>query len=1196
MSTRFDVLARDDVDKYYRQISLMLGVHHTNLLRNLLLCQSCRKCPDVVNEYTSEHMPWLVSFKCKSCPMMWAICQECSVEKQPALPGKNTKRMRNDLRRDLFEAILMEHHDKHHGNLHESNDFNESDEEHSESIFLTEHGCMMHETNYMEGQQISVSIQLMRAQLFSEDDNRLPSKDFITDMVLEKEAYGSYTEFLIKKCWVKNDDVTLRIEDCDLFLKIVKELVLSSRGTNDRFMSIIEKIQCRHFIDNDNRDRKIHDLQMKVNVLMEEKKLLLSAIRNVEGFDQNLHACMVSQVSDIQEEMSDEYQSTLSIPNDSECVIDLPLPTTTSEARHLLENKTSFVQMLPIPAIHFQRHDGYSYVMPSDVLELSLALGIDMEEVFHQQLGRNESTLSHRSIFRTPNMIEKMGLHSEISEEPDTLYVPIALWSDGFDAGSQAKSNRSLVKLTTLHIPHPSLSKEHVFPIALGRHVGNHDIVRKVFWDDIDALSRSTRLCFVSKLKRTVPVKFVMSYIIMDRPEHSEWTGFASHAGLYSTVPGISCPISVQRSTYQLPQAAGVDVLRPLSSCIDCYTRRILRYQIRDNTGCASSSEVCDVCDDWSLEKCEFKPNKGYPIDSPFFSEIMKSKPITFDSMRDACATIFEKVYKFDWTREKAMRFGQVECLRTEIIHSMYSLARSMRPNPRPPNVIINCPDLPVEELPAGLRQKQIKLQECFVGLMHTLILNLGRHLLDTVRTLLLEQKMWELYRLESQKVLKSAQSLSIHWCKAWHYGSNKNPSAPWVSENYLAYAFLAKSMASVLPYETEDFSPYSEVIMQTMTAYNSLVSTAMMHEYPSTDVCERMIGLSKIFLSTFGILDNMVKKRTTPKLETASCMVNILSIGETMKRHGILRAYWEGNIHGEGYIRFIKPSINRGVDMLGTCSSVMRKTYQCRCLEGMISDTDSFLCLREEDSADDEQSRYDAARYRKFHAYKSEGLFQENITSHSCLGCMISEGQKEIYILFGRGRNKRYRRIELIETETVASTFCFNVELEEEVTIVEEANMSFVEGLTSGILMPMCKHEINTRNDEEDQVTRKYYLHTENHEELTGHECQFAPPNIHINRSVAEYINGVPTDDSDIETSVDITDRDFCVSFVGKQVLAIDDFIEGVVTSFKYIERRRTFEDAEWTVTYSRAENAEGRPNVKERMNYSQLMDCLIE
>jgi hypothetical protein len=208
----------------------------------------------------------------------------------------------------------------------------------------------------------------------------------------------------------------------------------------------------------------------------------------------------------------------------------------------------------------------------------------------------------------------------------------------------------------------------------------------------------------------------------------------------------------------------------------------------------------------------------------------------------------------------------------------------------------------------------------------------------------------------------------------------------------------------------------------------------------------------------------------------------------------------------------------------------------------------------------------------------------------------MISEVEKEIYILFGRGRNKRYIRIELVETETIASTFCFNVELAEEVIIVEQANMSFVEGLTSGILMPMCKHEINTRNDEEYQDSWKYYLHTENHEELTGHECQFGPPTIHIIDSVADYINGIQRDDDDIETSVDITDRDFCVSFVGKQVLAIDPFIEGVVTSYKYIERRRTFEDAEWTVTYSRADNAEGRQHVKERMDYSSLMDCLIE
>ena len=140
----------------------------------------------------------------------------------------------------------------------------------------------------------------------------------------------------------------------------------------------------------------------------------------------------------------------------------------------------------------------------------------------------------------------------------------------------------------------------------------------------------------------------------------------------------------------------------------------------------------------------------------------MRSKEITFLSMRNACAVIFQKVYKYDWTRDNAVRFGQVECLRSDIISSMYSLARNMRPHPKPRQPILDCPAMPLEHLPTGLRQKQVNLQECLVGLMHTLVLNLGRHLVDTIRTLLQERRMWDMYRRESLKVLKSAQSLSI--------------------------------------------------------------------------------------------------------------------------------------------------------------------------------------------------------------------------------------------------------------------------------------------------------------------------------------------------------------------------------------------------------------------------------------------------
>ena len=603
MSSRCDVLARDNINDYYRQISLILGVHRTNVLKNSLLCHSCNKCPDVVDGYTCAQMPWLMSFECKSCPMTWGVCKECQIEDQPTLPGNNTKRMRKDLRQDLFEVSLFEHHENYHSNINELE--NEDDDEDSNE---TDNDLLLYHENearcgysLIEARSIEVSLELAKAQLFSDDDNRMTSasKNLVTDMVMAKETEGSYAEFLIKKCWVKNDEVTLKREDCDLFLKVVKELVLSSRDCNQRFMFIVEKVESRHFSDNLKKDGRISKLEEEVHLLKERNKALMDIIHSVESLDAMTHTYMMSKVSDVVIGSFEEFNESVTTNVDSSNpVMDLLLPSTMSEARHLLENRNSFVQSLPIPPIHCQNVDGYTYVLPSDVLELSLAFGVDTELVYDNEFHENVTTLPDRSIFRTQNMINKITTNSVDDDENRSLYVPIAIWSDGFDAGSQAKSNRSLVKLTTLHIPHPTISKEQVFPIGLGRHLGDHENIWRVIWDDVQALSRSPRLCYIPKLKRTIPVKFILSYLIMDRPEHSEWTGFASHAGLYSTIPGRSCPIAVQRSSNQTLQSAGVHVIRPLSSCTDCYSRRILRYNANNIRDYASSSLVCEVCDD----------------------------------------------------------------------------------------------------------------------------------------------------------------------------------------------------------------------------------------------------------------------------------------------------------------------------------------------------------------------------------------------------------------------------------------------------------------------------------------------------------------------------------------------------------------------------------------------------------------------
>ena len=77
------------------------------------------------------------------------------------------------------------------------------------------------------------------------------------------------------------------------------------------------------------------------------------------------------------------------------------------------------------------------------------------------------------------------------------------------------------------------------------------------------------------------------------------------------------------------------------------------------------------------------------------------------------------------------IRYGQVECVKRNIILDIFKIAKSMRPNnkklaQRP------VPSVPQEVIPAGMKQKLFSLNQCLVGIMHTLVLNLGKHMLMT--------------------------------------------------------------------------------------------------------------------------------------------------------------------------------------------------------------------------------------------------------------------------------------------------------------------------------------------------------------------------------------------------------------------------------------------------------------------------------
>ena len=65
-------------------------------------------------------------------------------------------------------------------------------------------------------------------------------------------------------------------------------------------------------------------------------------------------------------------------------------------------------------------------------------------------------------------------------------------------------------------------------------------------------------------------------------------------------------------------------------------------------------------------------------------------------------------------------------------------------------------------------------------------------------------------------------------------------------------------------------------------------------------DSYDHLTDICKIFLSQFNDMDKFLDAESEPKIQLSSSLSNVLLLGETSKRHGILRNYWEGDAKGE--------------------------------------------------------------------------------------------------------------------------------------------------------------------------------------------------------------------------------------------------------------------------------------------------------
>ena len=113
------------------------------------------------------------------------------------------------------------------------------------------------------------------------------------------------------------------------------------------------------------------------------------------------------------------------------------------------------------------------------------------------------------------------------------------------------------------------------FPVALGDHNGNHDLIRKKLLDDLNTLTQNIQRYYVPSFGKVVNLKFFIAYSIQDHVEHCDFTGFSAHNGICSTVPSLSCPIRINDDN---SSPSAVSLLKPIQSCLSCFQRRFLLF------------------------------------------------------------------------------------------------------------------------------------------------------------------------------------------------------------------------------------------------------------------------------------------------------------------------------------------------------------------------------------------------------------------------------------------------------------------------------------------------------------------------------------------------------------------------------------------------------------------------------------------
>ena len=852
----------------------------------------------------------------------------------------------------------------------------------------------------------------------------------------------SYT-YILRKC-----SITTMIEEVDkkhiiTLFSMIKELFTLSRDKRQRMCKIFEGIVAKIAMEKNQEiiylKRIIDQLQTSLTRQIQMNHIYRSQLLT-NHIDPNdiADGSVLNSIDDLPEISREATNKSIS------------LPTTSQELRQLTEGKSSVIENLVTPKVMIV--DGYAIVLPSKAIQLYFHLGDLKFE------SNSNSNFTHQNIEQRSSHLSRNVRKQSVKHHPEVPFVPLVYWSDSAEM-STTKTNRSSGKIGTISFLQYPVEKENVFLIALGSSkLGNFDTAQNRILQDLCELSRNPIRSLDPRTYGFDQVRFGLTTVVQDRPEHDDFTGCIGHGGMFSKVPGISCPIKIVNQNNNSGNdhpSKRIETEKNLMSCNECFHKRLQYLAQGDLINASKSNLQCNECYDWELLSVKFSFNDD-KFKSIYGSNTQQAKIVTFQTMKAAMNLICYNVFHRRWPHMYQVRsFAKLECIKQKYADDIREFAKRAYEERQP-----NPPPIPVTMLPPAMRYCDIELSQCLVGVMHTVVLNGGKVVLSTIKDVLTKEQSWSDFYENTNKLLSQLRSLSLSWLKCWTFGSSNKPGGGWLSENYLGFMTISKSIAF---YGSNLFGDERkrDIFRQLICCWNQLVTMILQPIEVSDNHCLNVLALVKIFLNYYALLEIKNESIHATKLESTSCLISLLTISDIMKLHGTQRNLWEGSLFGEGMFRMVKPFVNRGLYTVGTAKNVLDRHYKTRELNSMIAEVNHEIHQENNQRSDyDDDHDFDSSsplnedelRYRSFHAYNSLNAFKEKVNEKSPTALIYSKEDQKFYVLVRKGRSKRViHQLTFNNISEVTNTSIFESMIYDE----NETEVESIKNFTSCVSIP---------------------------------------------------------------------------------------------------------------------------------------------